>query len=161
MISALLFDWGNTVMVDFGLPGPMYTWDKVAWVPGAEKSLQLLSSRFPCCMATNAGASTTPEVLAALKRVGADVYFKHIFLAKEIGHLKPDHRFFRFISEKLSLPFSSLVMIGDHYEKDCIGAKDIGMMTIYYNARQIQGNFSRADAVINHMDELSNAIDKL
>jgi FMN phosphatase YigB (HAD superfamily) len=52
-------------------------------------------------------------------------------------------------------------MIGDHYEKDCIGAKDIGMMTIYYNARQIQGNFSRADAVINHMDELSNAIDKL
>jgi HAD superfamily hydrolase (TIGR01509 family) len=161
MIGAILFDWGNTVMVDFGFPGPMYTWNKVAWVSGAENALKTLSGKYLCCLATNAGASTTPEVLLALKRVGAEKYFKHIFLAKEIGFKKPDERFFRAIIDHLGLAPSSMVMIGDHYQKDCPGAKQAGLKTVFLNADHENGPFPMADAVIGNLDELVNTIDKL
>ena len=161
MAKILLFDWGNTIMVDFGLPGPMYTWDRVAWVDGAEKALAALSSRYTCCLATNAGASTTPEVLMALKRVGAEKYFKHIFLAKEIGFKKPDKQFFRVIMDHFALPPASFVMIGDHYLNDCEGAKNAGLMTVFFNAKHLKGDFPLADAMINSLDELETIIEKL
>jgi len=148
-------------MVDFALPGPMYTWEKVAWVPGAEKALQTISAQYRCCLATNAGASTTPEVLLALKRVGADKYFSEIFLAKEIGYEKPDKRFFTTIISRLNLPPSSIVMIGDNYQKDCEGAKKAGLKTIFFNARLESGNFPMADAVFSNFDKLIRIIEEL
>jgi len=56
MGKIILFDWGNTVMVDFRIPGPMFTWDTVAWVCGAENALKRLTT-YTCCLATNAGES--------------------------------------------------------------------------------------------------------
>jgi len=161
MIKTLLFDWGNTIMIDFGFPGPMYTWEKVSWVPGAEKAIQDLSSVYRCSLATNAGASTTPEVLLALKRVGAEKYFSEIFLAKEIGYEKPDKRFFTTIIDHLGLLPSSLVMIGDNYLKDCEGAKQAGLKTVFFNARHETGLFPGADEIILNLDDLIKVIDKL
>jgi FMN phosphatase YigB (HAD superfamily) len=161
MTKTLLFDWGNTIMVDFALPGPMYKWEKVAWVPGAEKALQNISANYKCFLATNAGASTTPEVLLALQRVGADKYFSGIFLAKEIGYEKPDKRFFTTIIEHLDLPPSSIVMIGDNYEKDCMGARQAGLKTVFYNARQEAGPFPMADAVFLNFNDLVDIIERI
>jgi len=161
MIKTILFDWGNTIMVDFGLPGPMYKWNQVAWVSGAEEALKSLSSRYICCLATNAGASTTPEVIMALNRVGAEKYFKQIFLAREIGFKKPDKRFFRAIIDRLGFPPSSLVMIGDHYQNDCEGAKHAGLKTVFFNAKKSEGDFPLADKVIRNLDELEKTIDLL
>lgn len=161
MIKALLFDWGNTVMVDFGYPGPMYAWEQVAWVSGAEKALNSLYKKFICCLATNAGASTTPEVKMALKRVRAEKYFKHIFLAKEIGFKKPDIRFFMTIIDRLDLAPSSLVMIGDHYQNDCVGAKKAGIKTILFNADHASGSFPLADAIIGNLDDLVKTVGQL
>jgi putative hydrolase of the HAD superfamily len=161
MIKVLLFDWGNTIMIDFGLPGPMYTWNRIAWVEGAEKALLMLSINYTCCLATNAGASTTPEVIMALRRVGAEKYFRHIFLAKEIGYKKPDNRFFETIINRLAISPASIVMIGDHYQNDCEGAKRAGIKTVFFNAKQVNGSFPMADAVINSLDELKNTIDLL
>jgi FMN phosphatase YigB (HAD superfamily) len=161
MTKTLLFDWGNTIMVDFTLPGPMYTWEKVAWVHGAEKALQNISPHYKCFLATNAGASTTPEVLLALQRVGADKYFSGIFLAKEIGYEKPDKKFYETIISNLDLPPSSIVMIGDNYEKDCMGAKQAGLKTVFFNARHETGPFPLADAVFLNFDELDQIIEKI
>jgi len=161
MVKALLFDWGNTIMVDFGLPGPMYTWQRVAWVEGAEKALQRLSINYTCCLATNAGASTTPEVIMALKRVGADKYFKHIFLAKEIGFKKPDPQFFQVIIDHFNMQPSFFIMIGDNYRNDCEGAKNAGIKTVFFNAKHVKGSFPMADAVINSLDELESTIGML
>ena len=161
MIKTILFDWGNTIMVDFGLPGPMYQWNQVAWVSGAEEALKSLSRKYTCCLATNAGASTTPEVIMALNRVGADKYFKQIFLAKEIGFKKPDKRFFMAIIDHFGLIPSSLVMIGDNYKNDCEGAKHAGLNTVFFNSKNAAGNFPLADKVIRNLDELEKTIDQL
>lgn len=161
MIKALLFDWGNTVMVDFNLPGPMYEWTEVAWVAGAEKSLAELSVKFPCYIATNAGMSDGKAVLKGLKRAGADKYFSGIFCSADIGFEKPDQNFFREIIRKLEYLPGELVMIGDNYLKDIEGAKRSGIRTVFFDRTGTDGRYPMADSVIYSMNELTSAITKL
>jgi FMN phosphatase YigB (HAD superfamily) len=158
MRKTLLFDWGNTIMVDFVFPGPMCSWDKVALVDGAENALQVLSEKYNCHLATNAGASTSKEVRLALSRVDADKFFSEIFLADEIGFAKPDIRFFNAIINRLGLPPDTFVMIGDNYFKDCVGAKMAGMKTVLLNSNHVTGSFPLADAVIENLKELKKTL---
>ena len=161
MIKVLLFDWGNTVMIDFNLPGPMFEWEKVAWVPGAEESLQELSLMYPCYIATNAGQSKADAVLKGLKRVGADKYFSGIFASSDIGYEKPDLRFFKKIIRELKISPEEFVMIGDNYHKDIVGAGNCGMKTIYYDPHHKPGPYLMADLMIHDMKQLPSAIRNL
>ena len=162
-IKALIFDWGDTIMRDFpGKEGPMYLWDKVEWIPGAENVLNSLYGKYILVIATNAGASGTKEMIKALKRVGADNYFLHFFSSKELGFEKPDVRFFSSIATQIGALPENCVMIGNLYEKDIVGAKECGMKTILFNESGIKGFFPQADKVIIKMDELSAVLlDKL
>ncbi len=155
-VSALIFDWGDTVMRDFNLPGSMADWEKVAYIPGAQKALESLSRKFTCIIATSANHSDTDEMINALKRVGADKYFHHFFSSKDLGYQKPDPRFFSSIIEKIGLKSENCVMIGNLYEKDIKGAKTAGMQTILFDEKPQNLNFPDADVVINQMDELIN-----
>jgi len=161
MIKKLIFDWGNTIMVDFELPGPMYTWEKVSWVDGAENAIKSLSETYELYLATNAGASDTSGVIKALNRVGADKYFKKIFLAREVGYKKPEKQFFLSITKSLQVDPGECLMIGDNYEKDCIGAKAVGMKTVFFNAQHKKGVFNNADKVIENMEDLPLIIDRI
>jgi putative hydrolase of the HAD superfamily len=160
MAKILLFDWGNTVMVDFNLSIPMFTWEKVAWVPGAEDALKALAC-YTCCIATNAGESDSEAVKRGLARVGADSYFSIIFSSWDIGFEKPDPRFFWFVVEELRTDAANCIMIGDNYEKDIVGAKTTGMKTILFNPLDRKGPFPHADSVIHGMDQLPATIEKL
>ena len=161
MKKTLLFDWGNTLMVDYVMPGPMCSWDQVAVVEGAEEALEVLHQNYTCYVAANAGASTSEEVMMALDRVDVGKYFSGIFLAGEIGHKKPDIRFFTAIIDQLQLPAESFVMIGDNYFNDCVGAKKAGMKAVLFNTNMIKGPFPLADAVIWSLEDLPEIIEKL
>jgi len=91
----LIFDWGDTVMVDYDKDGPMYIWDKVDYIPGVEKALADLSKKYQCCIATNGDYSGRDELISALKRVNAEKYFSNFFSSKEIGCKKLIKDFFR------------------------------------------------------------------
>ena len=155
-ISVLIFDWGDTIMRDFNLPGPMATWKKVAYIPGAQKALETVSAKYICVIATNANHSGTNEMIEALKRVGANTYFRHFFSSKDLGYQKPDPRFFSSITEKLGIKPENAVMIGNLYEKDIVGAKMAGMQTVLFDEKQQVIDFPDADMVIHHLDELIN-----
>jgi len=146
-VRALIFDWGDTIMRDFGLPGIMAEWEKVEWIPGAEKTLIGVSSKFMCVIATSAGQSGTPEMIAALKRIGADKYFDYFFSSKELGYNKPDPRFFTEISRCINLAPETCLMIGNIYEKDIIGAKKAAMQTAFFNEKKLTGTFPDADFI--------------
>ncbi|HTX87528.1 MAG TPA: HAD family hydrolase, partial [Bacteroidales bacterium] len=139
MIRALFFDWGNTVMTDFGHPQPMYLWEKVEWVSGAERALKELSKQYDCYVATNAPMSDGAAVLKALSRVGADRYFRMIFSSFDIGFEKPDPAFFRHVLKEASVGPEEAVMIGDNYRKDISGAKARGMKTVFLNRTGKEG----------------------
>lgn len=160
-IRALIFDWGDTVMRDFPeKPGPMYSWDKVEWIPGIESVLSKVYHDYVMVIATNAGASNTQSMIEALKRVGAEKYFQYFFSSKDLGYEKPDPRFFMLISESIGILPEQCLVIGNVYGKDIIGAKDSGMKTVFFNETLLAGPFPKADAIINNMSELTNIINR-
>lgn len=161
MIKQLIFDWGGTIMIDYTSPGPMYLWEEVDWVPGAQNALRKLVTQYPLCIATNAPHSGTVEMIKALERVGATRFFTHFFSSKELGYGKPDPRFFLAIAGKLGIAPEDCLMAGNHYTNDTVGAKGAGMKTIYYNEKNLTGTFNDADYIISHMNELLGAIESL
>jgi putative hydrolase of the HAD superfamily len=160
-ISLLIFDWGDTIMIDYDLPGPMSGWDRVGWIPGAEEALRVLSRKHKCVIATSAPHSGKKEMIAALERVGAHRYFEGFFSANELGVRKPDPAFFTTIIEKMAAFPVEAVSIGNIYEKDIAGAKEAGLYTVFLNSSGEKGTFPRADKIINSMSQLVEAIGTL
>jgi len=155
MIKALIFDWGDTIMRDFDESGPMSIWEKVAWIPGAEESLQKLYQKYVCIIATSASHSDTAEMKKALQRVDADQYFQHFYSKVELGFSKPDPRFFERVIELSNFRAEDAVMIGNLYDKDISGAKKAGLKTVFFNESGLTGDFPDADIIINRMQDLT------
>ncbi len=159
MIKAIIFDWGDTVMRDFPeCPGPMANWEHVEWIPFVEDALNFLHQNYVCCIASNAGFSDTALMRKALERVGADKYFQFFFTSKDLGHEKPDQRFFIKIAENINTGTEHCLMVGNDYKKDIAGAKATGMKTIFFNEKQLSGEFPDADKIILSMKELIGAV---
>ena len=160
-ISLLIFDWGDTIMVDHDLPGPMSDWERVGWIPGAEEALKVLSREYRCVIATSAPHSGKNEMMAALERVGAHRYFEGFFSANDLGVRKPDPMFFTTIIQQMGALPADAVSIGNIYEKDIAGAKEAGLYTVFLNSTGEKGSFPRADRIINSMSQLVEAIGTL
>lgn len=161
MVNTLIFDWGGTVMQDFGYPGKMKDWPHVALVSAMEDALKKLTIEYTCVIATNAGLSGTSDMIEALKRMNADHYFKFFFSSQDLGYKKPDPRFFLAIIQSLAIKADQCVMIGNSYEKDIVGAKLVGMKTIFYNPSNVSKHYKEADIVISTMNDLCSSINVL
>lgn len=153
-ISVLIFDWGDTLMRDFDLPGPMWKWEKTAIIPGVRESLDILSRHYPLVVATSATHSNIQDMRKALKMVDIEKYFSNFFSAVELQVRKPDPRFFLRVLELSGYEPHEAVMIGNNYEKDIAGAKKAGLQTVWFNENRLQGSFPYADAILYSMKYL-------
>jgi HD superfamily phosphodiesterase len=111
----------------------MATWPQVAEIDGIVEALEKLKDSFQMVIASNAGDSRAPEVWKALRRVGLGEYFKAVFTSNELGSRKPELGFFRQLENVLARPAHELVMIGDDYTSDVLGAKQAGWLAAWYN----------------------------
>ena len=130
----LVFDWGNTVMKI--LPqysGPMAQWPEVAEVDGIVEALEALKDHYTIAIASNASDSDSGKLWQALRRVGLGEYFKAAFTPYELGARKPQVEFFRQLESVLDRPPYQMIMIGDDYNADILGAKQAGWQAIWYN----------------------------
>ncbi|WP_342471574.1 HAD family hydrolase [Metasolibacillus sp. FSL H7-0170] len=59
----------------------------------------------------------------------------NIFISGGIGHVKPSPLAFQFVEQKLCLQKQRTVYIGDSYENDIIGAKQVGWQAVWFNHR--------------------------
>lgn len=159
MISAVIFDWGDTVMRDFaGYDGPMVSWPRVELIPGADEALAILSPTYVCCLASNAGISNAALMGQALDRVAVRHYFHHLWTSKELGVAKPDPGFFLGITARLGLSPAECVMVGNDYVKDIAGARAAGLRTVWLNPTGAAAPGTAADAVIASMADLPRAV---
>jgi len=130
----LLFDWGNTLMVDLpGQAGPMAFWPRIECVPEALETLSLLSTRIPCHLATNAKDSTEKDIELALQRAGLRQFLSQLFCFRKLNVEKPNPAFFSAIQEHLQAEPSQLIMVGDSLDKDVLGAIQAGWNAIWLN----------------------------
>ncbi len=135
MIEALLVDWGGTLMAD--LPGhddlPMAQWPRVEKMPRADEALSRVKERLPVYVASNTDLSDGPLVLAALERVGLADLIDGVFASLDLGVAKPEAAFFDAVLDTLGLLPNQAVMVGDTYENDIVGAKHVGLWSVWYN----------------------------
>jgi len=133
-INTLIFDWGDTIMVDNpNLTSPMCDWENITFVPNAEYVVSKLACDYKLIVASNAGVSDAIKMKKAFERVGISKFFNSFYTSKELGSEKPNVLFFENILKNIGGNAKEFVMIGNSYEKDIIGAKKIGINTIFYN----------------------------
>lgn len=104
-----------------------------ALFPGALDLLHQLKDRgIKLALLTNGVSETHREKIALLQIAEC---FDAIFLADEVGMLKPDPLLFAHACTKLQTSPSESAMVGDRYERDIAGALTAGLFTIWMNLR--------------------------
>ncbi len=101
--------------------------------PGAVELLRALRDRGKKLGIVTNGLSETHREKIALLRVSE--FFDAIFLADEVGMVKPDPLLFAHACRTLGGLPAHGAMVGDRYERDMRGAIDAGLYTIWLNVR--------------------------
>ncbi len=101
--------------------------------PGALDLLRSLKERgIKLGLVTN-GLSETHREKIALLRVSE--FFDAIFLADEVGMIKPDPLLFAHACRTLGSAPARAAMVGDRYDRDIRGALEAGLFTVWLNVR--------------------------
>ena len=133
MVEVYLFDWGDTLMVDFpNVPGKMCDWVTVESVVGAKAALESLSKNAEIYIATGAADSTEIEIEQAFARVGLNEFISGYFCKANLGLVKGSPDFLQAIISKLNKPVENIAMVGDNFEKDIKPALAVGINPIWF-----------------------------
>lgn len=130
----VLLDWGNTLMREFPKYScPMADWPRVEAVPNIQEVLLELRPHWTLALATNSVDSDETAICKALDRGGLRSLLDKVYCFRSIGHSKPSPAFFNHIVEDLRMDGRHIVMVGDGFEKDVLGANGAGIRSIWYN----------------------------
>ncbi|UQV20085.1 HAD family hydrolase [Vibrio sp. J383] len=138
LTEIVLFDWGNTLMVDFpDAQGKMCDWETVQEVSGARALLAELSINHQVYVATNAGDSSKDDIIRAFERVGLSQYILGYFCKASIGFSKFESGFYPAIISKLGVSPQDITMVGDTLEKDIYPALEAGLQAVWLNTEGV------------------------
>ncbi|MBU3003972.1 HAD family hydrolase [Paraglaciecola arctica] len=155
MSKIYLFDWGDTLMVDFPEQhGKMCSWPKVQAVEGALATLKALSKEHLIYVATNAADSCEQDIQLALERVGLSPFINGYFCKANLGIGKGTPEFFHKITERLGVKPQSIIMVGDSYDKDIEPAFSAGIQAIWFNPSITNSDVTKDIKQIHHLSGL-------
>lgn len=122
--------------------------------PGALQLVAALRARgCKLGIVSNGFAATHHE---KVDRLGLRPYIDALFLADEMGMVKPDPEIFRYACRTLGSEPIRTAMVGDRYDRDVIGAAEAGLFTVLIDIHAIplpEGAIS-PDAVVDTLDEV-------
>ncbi|HTX58628.1 MAG TPA: HAD family hydrolase [Verrucomicrobiae bacterium] len=101
--------------------------------PGAVELLRSLRARGKKLGMVTNGLSETHREKIALLRIGE--CFDAIFIADEVGMVKPDPLLFAHACRTLGGAPAHAAMVGDRYDRDVRGALEAGLYTVWLNVR--------------------------
>jgi len=138
-MNVYLFDWGDTLMVDFPLnTGKMCEWETVEAIAGAKETLAVLSKIAKIYIATGAADSTEQEIKSAFDRVELSQYISGYFCKENIKLEKGTAVFLNAIISTLAIPVSNITMVGDSFIKDIEPAISVGITPIWFTPNSDQ-----------------------
>jgi putative hydrolase of the HAD superfamily len=109
--------------------------DVLTLSPGALECVQTLRARgCKLGIVTNGFAATHHEKIA---RLGLTPLVDALFIADEMGMVKPDPAVFRHACEVLGSVPERTAMVGDRYDRDVVGAKQCGLFTVLVDVHAI------------------------
>jgi putative hydrolase of the HAD superfamily len=125
LIKALIFDLGNTLVVE-GHPLLL-----LKLFPDVRHVLQTLKEKYKLALITNVPPRITEEYIHdVLRQVGIFKFFDVITVSSEVGLNKPDEEIFTLTLEKLQVAPDEAFMIGNTIATDIFGGNRIGMTTV-------------------------------
>lgn len=77
--------------------------------------------------------NTSEQQYAKLQRHNLESMFDAIVISEEVGIAKPDPQIFEFALNKLHRQVHDVVMLGDSWDSDVVGATSIGMKAVWLN----------------------------
>lgn len=164
-ITTLVFDWGDTLMhILPGYTGAKVDWPEVSLVDGVTQALEQLGGQSRLVVATNAADLSAAQVKAALQRGGLGQFFQEVFTAHELGGLrKPASGYFHALQAAMGKPAHHMLMVGDDYQVDVLGAYQAGWGTLWYNpaVRACPGLAPLQDTDLYQMSDLPAALLRL
>lgn len=158
MGKVYLFDWGDTLMVDFpDAQGKMCDWQTLQAVDGAKETLAALYLKgYALYVATGAEDSSVQDIQLAFERVGLAQFISGYFCKSNIGISKGSAEFYRRIIAKLDVLPSEVTMVGDSFEKDIVNALEADLNAIWFNSQALK-HARRSDVkTITELNELSS-----
>jgi putative hydrolase of the HAD superfamily len=126
--------------------------------PGALELLVALRERgLKLALVTNGFAETHREKIVLLQLEDA---FDEVFIADEVGMLKPDPRLFALACERLGVPPAAAAMVGDRYERDIRGAGEVGLFTVWLNVRDetVPPGALQPDAIVSGIEDVERVL---
>jgi putative hydrolase of the HAD superfamily len=156
LIRAVLFDWGNTLMVDDSSQmAAMQNWPQVEMVPGADTLLSSLHARgLSLALATGALVSDESDIRAALARVQLAQYLPKIYCYSNTGQRKPSEEFYSYILDDLQLEAEQVLMVGDSFASDVLGPNCLGIPAVWYNPHSQETKEGKLHTTVHKLDEL-------
>ena len=101
-------------------------------VPGAVELLEYLSPKYNLYILSN-GFQELQERKMRTSKIWH--YFKEIVLSEHIGVNKPRPELFEYALQKTGSTLDDSIMVGDMFETDIVGAYNVGLKQIYFNAK--------------------------
>ena len=139
MITVYLFDWGDTLMVDYpNVKGKMCDWETVTAVHEAKETLAELSKHAKLYIATGAADSSEIEIKKAFERVGLSQFLSGYFCKSNLGYTKGTPEFLPSILSKLKVPENKVAMVGDNFDKDIKPAISAGIRPYWFTTQNTE-----------------------
>lgn len=104
--------------------------NKQGVMPHTHEVLQYLYSKYNLYILSNGFKELQCH---KMRSAGLDIYFKKVILSDDIGILKPHPEIFHYALSVTQSELQESIMIGDSWENDVVGARNVGMQQVYYN----------------------------
>lgn len=124
---------------------------RTALVPYAIELLEHLHPRYPLTIVSNGFVEVQYK---KLRSAGLEHYFTHVVLSEEAKALKPDKRIFEHAMKLNGAKPSEVLMIGDSYEADIVGAQNAGIDHVWLNSANRVHMKNKATYTIANLNEL-------
>ncbi|MFH4965037.1 YjjG family noncanonical pyrimidine nucleotidase [Gaetbulibacter sp. M235] len=109
--------------------------------------LEYLSVKYNLHIITNGFAEVQQKKLTYSK---IDHYFKTVTNSEQVGVKKPNPKIFNFAIDIAKTHVKKSIMVGDNFEADILGARNIGMDVIFFNVK--------AESTDNSVKQIDNLI---
>lgn len=122
--------------------------------PNAIDTLEYLFPKYKLHIITNGFAEVQT---VKLRESNMRRFFSEVITSEEAGVKKPDPIIFNYAFEKSGGIPQNSIMIGDDYEVDILGAKDVGMRQIFFDPNKAHKN-PESDYHIRDLKEIKSLL---
>ncbi len=127
---------------------------------GARSLLESMGERYKLGLVTN--FPDGPTARRVFETLGLSALFDSLVVSAEVGFRKPNRIIFERALSELESTAGRAVMVGDTFDADVVGAKNLGMKAVLIDADGDQAeNHHVPDAVVRSIGEVAEVLRRL